>query len=166
MTVRKLICRVKKLTNVREFSLFFSRRPAQPAMDEITITLTPKQRQIIERRYRDEVDKLAGRERIGHATLNISPKKKKVKWVTFYPFGSKPSEMLLRKGIGSRVHSAIIESIAAEFPEHKIAHNIQIENARVDQLRSMGIDPYYAHTMKAYLTKVRQYMTEQKKKGK
>ena len=165
MAARKLICRIEKRDNIRNVLLYFRRLPAQPTLGETTVELTAKQRQSIEKNYAEHPSVLAGKIQTGGAMLSIAPNNM-VKWMEFYPMGYNPSQVVLRKGIASRVHSEITERIAAEFPSHEIIHNTDIEDRRISHLRTMGIDPYFAYAMKDYLAAVRRHMTEQKKKGK
>ncbi len=168
MAVRNLICRFERNPEINEelFELFFKRKPRLLPKNEFAVKLTPVQRQALEARYQTEPNVLAGHERIGDVRLFFRRKEKIVQWSRFFPLGADPSSTLLKKGIGSRIHHAITEHAAQQFSNYHIIHDSSIELPRLKQLQAMGIDPYFTYAMPDYLARVREFMTEQKKKGK
>ncbi len=99
---------------------------------------------------------------IGSARVRVSPESRHITWETFYP-----RFKLNRKGIGTRIHSAMVEYLARKFAGHTISHHKDdITYERTEQLKAMGINPSQQYRIEEYRDKVRQYVERRKREGK
>ncbi len=100
------------------------------------------------------------------AHVMVGIKKPIISWFRFYPFGeyfpASDSYKTALRGtrIGEKVHHAITEWLAANFPGYLVNHSShwKIEPSRQAQLRGMGIDFKRSYPIAEYRDIVRQHM--------
>ncbi len=88
---------------------------------KIFVTLSPAQFRQMQKYLSSPKPRFAPR-----ASWHVRSREKEIEWLSFFPFGESNAGLLkgapLRTGIGTKVHSAITEHLAAVFPRYVIYH--------------------------------------------
>ncbi len=84
--------------------------------------------------------------------------KNSIEWRMFYPFGTIDTKPLRGTRIGERIHHAIVEHLADNYPNRVILHGSAVTLARRKQLQGMRIKPGKFYEIEAYRQLVRRHM--------
>ncbi|MBI4406381.1 hypothetical protein HY571_00520 [Candidatus Micrarchaeota archaeon] len=161
MFEKGIIGRVKTKRNIPGSLIvnikFFPGRRVQTVLlpNRMFIPITGSQRRAVE--------SLSKVSREGRAKVDIHPEEKRIYWVSFYPFGH--SQIQRRRGIGTRIHRAVVEYLAKRFKGYRITHDYVFPE-RAKQLAAMGIKENTDYGIEDYLARVRRYAESKAREGK
>ncbi|MFH0713980.1 MAG: hypothetical protein V1722_04855 [Candidatus Micrarchaeota archaeon] len=149
--------------NVYEF--FVAREPTKPRADIIFIPLSPKQLEAV-KKLRADQHKNGNRGGIGYSTVRTYPANHSLQWTTFDPMKGNWDIKPVRLGIGTLLHHAITEHLAANYPKHRVHHELVTTRERREHLKAMGINPEQAYKVEEYRDIIRRYIEKRKAQGK